>query len=359
FTGNTANAGGATYHTASNVEVTDCDFFNNQSNTTGGALVNSTDTVAVVSGCMFSGNVSAITGGGIGNGYCDPTIIDCLFIGNTSLAGGGLYNFTSSATISRCRFLFNTTTTGVGGGLVNSSESDATIDNCLFVGNTSGNKGGAVATAFDSFPHLVNCTIFGNAATQPGGGIATTDLGAPHSETTVDNCIVWGNTNDQIANEAGAVTHVTYSIVQDGYAGLTNISVDPLLVDPDGPDDNPNTWEDNDYRLGTGSPAVDAADNLAVPAGTLTDLDGNPRFVDDPCFVDTGNGTAPITDIGAYERQDPSCDLNGDGMVGISDFLTLLAAWGPCLDCDNCPGDFDDDCIVGVTDFLMMLTNWG
>jgi len=27
---------------------------------------------------------------------------------------------------------------------------------------------------------------------------------------------------------------------------------------------------------------------------------------------------------------DCSADLNGDGIVGINDFLDLLAAWGPC-----------------------------
>jgi hypothetical protein len=36
--------------------------------------------------------------------------------------------------------------------------------------------------------------------------------------------------------------------------------------------------------------------------------------------------------------------INGDGSVGVNDFLILLAAWGPCGDCNNCPADFDGDC---------------
>jgi len=97
-----------------------------------------------------------------------------------------------------------------------------------------------------------------------------------------------------------------------------------------------------------------------VPAGTTTDLDGNPRFTDDPCTVmDTGLGDPPVVDMGAYEFQDTSCDLNGDGMVGINDFLTLLAAWGPCPDCENCQADFDADCSVGIIDFLLLLQWWG
>ena len=52
-------------------------------------------------------------------------------------------------------------------------------------------------------------------------------------------------------------------------------------------------------------------------------------------------------------------DLDGDGMVGITDFLQLLALWGPCGNCDNCPADLDGDCDVGITDFLQLLANWG
>jgi hypothetical protein len=34
-----------------------------------------------------------------------------------------------------------------------------------------------------------------------------------------------------------------------------------------------------------------------------TDLDGNLRFVDIPTVSDTGNGTPPIVDMGAYEAK--------------------------------------------------------
>ena len=53
-------------------------------------------------------------------------------------------------------------------------------------------------------------------------------------------------------------------------------------------------------------------------------------------------------------------DVDGDGVVGIVDFLALLAAWGPCTDCtpQACPADFDGDCNVGILDFLTLLANW-
>ena len=53
-----------------------------------------------------------------------------------------------------------------------------------------------------------------------------------------------------------------------------------------------------------------------------------------------------------------SGDVDGDGTVGILDFLELLAAWGPCGDCGDCPADLDGDCAVGVLDFLVLLANW-
>ncbi len=53
-------------------------------------------------------------------------------------------------------------------------------------------------------------------------------------------------------------------------------------------------------------------------------------------------------------------DVDGDGLVGIADFLMLLAAWGACPDpCPpSCAADINDDCNVGITDLLALLANW-
>ena len=60
----------------------------------------------------------------------------------------------------------------------------------------------------------------------------------------------------------------------------------------------------------------------------------------------------------AYLFDASSCpwDLDGNTVVGVSDFLSLLASWGPCKDC---PADFDGNGAVGVSDFLALLANWG
>ncbi|MHC4273324.1 MAG: FG-GAP-like repeat-containing protein [Planctomycetota bacterium] len=66
---------------------------------------------------------------------------------------------------------------------------------------------------------------------------------------------------------------------------------------------------------------------------------------------------APFTILGAAEIPG---DLDGDGVVGVLDFLLLLAAWGQCpRPCPPlCAADLDGDCYVSVTDFLMLLANW-
>ncbi|MHC4209730.1 MAG: GC-type dockerin domain-anchored protein [Planctomycetota bacterium] len=54
----------------------------------------------------------------------------------------------------------------------------------------------------------------------------------------------------------------------------------------------------------------------------------------------------------------PDCpaDIDGDGEVGVVDFLALLAAWGPN---PGHPADIDGDGEVGVVDFLALLAAWG
>jgi outer membrane protein assembly factor BamB len=53
-------------------------------------------------------------------------------------------------------------------------------------------------------------------------------------------------------------------------------------------------------------------------------------------------------------------DVDGDGTVGILDFLGVLGAWGPCPGpCPpGCVADFDNDCDVGINDLLIVLSSW-
>jgi hypothetical protein len=184
------------------------------------------------------------------------------------------------------------------------------------------------------------------------------------SSPTLTNCILWANTAQQISVYSGSPV-VTYCDVQGGWSGTGNIDGDPLFRDPDGLDNDPNTFGDNDYRLSYGSPCIDAGDNAAVPADmadldgdgdtqepTPWDLDGWLRFIDDPNTPDTGSGDPPVVDMGAFEFRGglrPG-DLNCDGTVDFGDinpfvlYLSNYWAWlQTYMDCPPENGDINGD----------------
>jgi hypothetical protein len=89
-------------------------------------------------------------------------------------------------------------------------------------------------------------------------------------------------------------------------------------------------------------------------------LDCNGNGVLDDCEILSGQAD-DANGNGVPDECDAPGDLDGDGSVGVTDFLILIARWGPCP--DPCPpaclGDVDDDCNVGVNDFLFLLAVWG
>ena len=93
-----------------------------------------------------------------------------------------------------------------------------------------------------------------------------------------------------------------------------------------------------------------------------------PTILDDNCPECSGNWLIRARRAGSQDADEngipDECvpgDLDGDGFIGITDFLLLLSAWGPCPDpCPpSCNADLDGDCNVGITDFLILLGNWG
>ncbi|MCG8409567.1 MAG: right-handed parallel beta-helix repeat-containing protein [Phycisphaerales bacterium] len=336
-----------------------------------GAGIHNRNSDPTIHDCVFRNNAAEDRGGGITNNDSNPVIRNCRFIGNTAdsiFGGGGMYNEQeSNPSVVNCAFIGNAATNpiGSGGGMYNDL-SAPTVANCIFSGNTCNdpNDGGGGMINDSSDATIINCTFSGNTSGGPGGGITNVDgFQTPPSFPVIQNCIVFGNTPDQIADLNGSAANVTFSDIQDGFPGVGNINTDPRFVDADGPDNTPGT-EDDDLRLANDSPAIDAADNDAVPADTGDldddadlaealpfDLDKLPRFFDVADSPDTGNGTTPIVDMGAFESQgdvpgggnDDQCpddpNKTEPGLCGCGVPDVDRDNDGTCDDVDGCPDD--------------------
>ena len=315
----------------STVTVTDCAFYDNYgAYSSAGGLYNA-GTVTLTN-CSFSENAGYVGCGMYNSGIA--VVVNCDFVNNGLGAsypfGGGLHDV-GGALVVNCLFDSNWVIGGEfccteGGGVIGNS----TLINCAFVDNYA-SWGGAVS----GDATIINSTFVGNCG--PDGG------GAVFGDATIINSILWGNTPNQIQGDAG----VAYSNVQGGWPGDGNIDADPLFVDPD----------NGDYRLGPGSPCIDAGDNT-LAACLLSDLDGNERLFDDPRTRDTGLGRAPIVDMGPYEYLSPPANGGDDCNLNLLDDDCELAegitsdcnANGLPDDCDIADGTSEDCNANGIPD---------
>ncbi|MEE8458731.1 MAG: choice-of-anchor Q domain-containing protein [Phycisphaerales bacterium] len=336
----------------------------------------------------FGGGMAVVNGG-------DPTLIDCSFAGNVALDdGGGLHvDINSTSTLRGCLFTQNETSTDDGGGIytdgaielvscdfvdnaANASgggvrlsgllETPSLIVNCRFSGNSANHFGGGLLIGFhvvslvNSVFHdntangaagisagsgelvAFNCTIVGNTALTTAGGLAA------GFATSLQNCILWANTPDQIISDKIFPLTTLFCNIQDGWPGGSNTNVDPMFInEPIG-----------DLRLQPGSPCIDAGLCVPLPSDAA-DLDSDGDFAETfPQDIDAADRiVSTAIDLGAYEYQGPfgrPGDVNRDGLVGITDFLSLLAAWGPC-----CPGDLNVDGVIDATDLDLIVALLG
>ncbi len=190
------------------------------------------------------------SGGGMYNYYySDPTVINCIFSGNSADSGGGMYNgYYSDPIVINCIFSGNSADSG--GGMYNYDHSDPLVSNCLFIGNSAGNNGGGICNYSYSSPRITNCTLNGNTASF-GGGVYNYSFSNP----TVTNCILWAN-GSQIYNGFNSYPTVIYSDIQ---AGWSSAGWDP------------NTDPNLEFNMNFEDNSVDPLETYAIKApGTLT-----------------------------------------------------------------------------------------
>ncbi|VGO15680.1 hypothetical protein PDESU_04265 [Pontiella desulfatans] len=278
------SAGGGIINFQAAASFYNCIVTNNHAGKAGGAynMVSTTargsddDPNPYYENCTFVGNTSGGRGGAVQNDVAThPAFVNCRFLDNTCDGkGGGMYNdFYCSPFLTNCVFAGNYAI--MAGAMGNDGSSSPTIVNCTFANNEAWDKGAAIyngshsASATANLPTIVNCIFFGNTITTAPG---PTDLEVWH-----DN-----------------FPDITYSIVEEGYAGTGNMTGDPLFADA----------ANHDFILVHGSPAIDAG-----TGNRTADIDGI------PCPLDGDNNGSALADIGAHEYACAAADTDGDGML--------------------------------------------
>lgn len=287
-------------------------------------------------------NGDAGEGGGMLLANSSPTVVQCVFENNQASSFGAAVSIRSTQypayprpRFVNCEFRYNgkgTSRAGghpYGGGAVWTVDSLPTFVNCLFHHNKA-LEGGAIFIGLISAYEpstFVNCTFAYNTAFHNGGAIWDID-----GYASLYNCILWGNVHvggqgfdDHIYTGSGGTTDVRY----------TSSDNDPLFE---------NSAAD-DYSLQPGSPCIDTANNVYLPADEA-DLDWDGDTLENVPYdlalrsrtlgiaVDKGAYEAPFCGDGNCEADENSCNCSQD--CGLASHTEQVDS--------TCNDDIDNDC---------------
>jgi hypothetical protein len=276
-------------HTASSPLLTNVTFSLNIAEKGGGLL--SQNSNPVLTNVIFSNNQATNGAGGgmstqtatIDDAPAYPVLTNVIFSGNMATGGGGMISSKSHTVLTNVTFNGNTANRR-GGGMLNEL-SNPTLTNVTFYGNISYEnigadpRGGGGMMNVASNPILNHVTFSGNDSVIIGGDAMRN---ADSSNPVITNSIFWGDLNDEITSDGTGMTTISYSVVQGGFAGGTNIvTTDPKL----GALTN-NGGFTQTMALGVDSSAINAGDNSVCAAS-------DQRGVTRPQGL--------VCDIGAYE----------------------------------------------------------
>ncbi|MHC4080253.1 MAG: right-handed parallel beta-helix repeat-containing protein [Planctomycetota bacterium] len=402
------------------LQVTNSIFVGNKGNAVFGGGILDLNLSSLVANCLFVGNFGGLVGGGVysGNDAEEPVLANCTFVDNdpTGLETQG----GNSPLVSNCIFWGNTPEQITGDPV--GTPSDASVFYCdvqggypgpgsnnidadpMLAGGPSGtwtdhatyDPATGLTTYFDANASYVPGALAGKFLTPwvliPGrhailDNSATTItipgdfalFGIPDLEYRVDDLrLIPGSPCVDAADNTAVPEMLTTDL--DGNPRFLDVPETPDSGNGDPPIVDMGAFE----SLGGGCLAITSQEvichgdgsTFTVNAEGLNACTGGTTMVtftgaggavgEDFCatlIVNTEGGgfccstelCVPVPDCSAAALP---CDFDGDGAVGVLDFLALLNAWGACSDCGDCPADLDGDCEVGVSDFLILLANW-
>ena len=357
FRNNSADKGGGTYFETSinsrafegteSVMLTNCVFTNNSTRDRRGGAI-SYDLYRcklLLTNCVFRNNSAELDGGAIeGDAYPSSTFNNCEFTNNSARNRGGAILKASFRTgghkFTNCIFKSNSSSEGGGLYLSLSNESNS-ITNCIFTNNSARRKGGGIfiyqreLVYFSNFSNLTNCVLTNNSAEEEGGGIYAYNYYDSYPlPLSLRNCILWKNETNGVRghwlsskkpwhsqvlqtpveaaypgdpNAQEIVYQPNINILQGWVGDIRAFDADPLFVNIDNPIGPDGIWftDDDGLRVLTGSPAINAGYNDALPPDT-NDLDNDGDTTEHIPYDALGK-TRHIganVDIGAYEFGD-------------------------------------------------------
>jgi hypothetical protein len=187
----------------------------------GGGMHN-TQSSPTVTNCTFTQNAAHYAGAMSNQDGSNPIVTDCTFTDNYAPGGGGgaIFYWHSGGSLTNCSFRDNS---GRHGGAARIYASNVTITNCLFADNySSGSEGGGAVYLQHCTAFFKLCTLSRNATDGSGGGIFNRD---DSSNFTLQNCVLWNNSDSGGMDESAQVHSVTtmatidYCCIQ-GWTGM-------------------------------------------------------------------------------------------------------------------------------------------
>ncbi len=331
----------------------------------GGAIYSDSNSNPTIENCLIAYNTASGGNGGIGGGmgyYAEDggdgcgagiccgtngtlTIRDSTVCNNNTSGGNGGYAFGDLPTQA------GDGGNAYGGAVYCDYNSELLAKNCIISRNTvSGGNGGdsppfvppsgddgngyggAIYCEYGD-ANLSNCTISDNTSYGNGGGIYF--LFTEITDMWIINCIIWGNSPNQIYTQDGNTGVVLCSNIQGGWPGPfpggfpLSMDEEPHFADISNGDyhlqSEAGRWDPNSEIWVTDantSPCIDAGYPLGNNfSGWTAELWPNGKRINMGAYGGTPQASMSLSDVGNI------ADLNNDGFVDYNDLRLFTDKW--------------------------------